>query len=135
MSLGIEELNNGEYGSALFCFEKALERDPSYAEAYRYKGEVYGLVGDYDRAIEDLDKAVSLDFEIVEAYIARGHAYMENMDFDKAEVDFQKAVELDGEFVAGYVNSAYSSSVGGDDSPSFSPYDIIRAIRQYKIIA
>ena len=132
--LGIEELNKGEYSSALCCFDKAIKRDSSNSEAYRYRGEAYGLIGDYDRAIEDLDMSVSLDARNVEAYIARGHVYTEGMDFDKAGEDFHKAIELDAEYVASYVNSAYSSSVEGVDSPSFSPYDIIRAIRQYKII-
>ncbi len=134
LSLGIEELNKGEYSSALCCFDEAIKRDSSCGEAYYYRGKVYGLIGEYDRAIEDLDKAVSLDSRNVEAYIARGQVYTENMEFDKAEVDFQEALELDTDFVAGYFNSAYSSGVKVEKSPSYSPYDLIRAIRQYKIV-
>ncbi len=134
MSLGIEELSKGEYSSALCCFDKAITRDPSNADGYRYRGEAYSLIGDYDRAIENLDKSISLDSGHVEAYIARGHVYTESMEFDKAEVDFQKAIELDADFVASYIQSAYSSGVEVEDSPSFSPYDIIRTIRQHKIV-
>ena len=168
VSIGIEELNKGEYNSALCYFDEAIRRDPSYGEAYRYRGEVYSLKGDYDRAIEDydqaigldpgvsiiysnrggafihkgeysraqddLDKSISLDFRNVEAYIARGHVYTESREFDKAAEDFHKAIELDSDFVASFFISAYSSGVGTDTSPPFSPYDIIRTIRQYKIV-
>ena len=168
VSIGIEELNKGEYISALCCFDKAIKRDPSYSEAYGYRGIVYGLIGDYDRAVEDyseaieldqgvsffyssrggayihkgeyskamadLDKSLSLDFGNVEAYIARGHVYTENREFAKATEDFQRAVDLDPDFVADYFNSAYSSGTEIDNSSSYSPYDIIRTIRQYKIV-
>ena len=62
LSLGIEELNKGEYSSALCCFDEAIKCDPSCGEAYYYRGKAYGLVGKYDRAIEDLDKAVLFRF-------------------------------------------------------------------------
>ena len=134
VSLGIEELNKGDYGAAQYCFDEAIKRDPTYGEAYRYRGEVFRLVGDYDRAKENLDKAISLDSGNVEAYIARGQVYTEKMDFDRAAEDFRKAVELDPDFVADYLNSAYSSGVEVDDIPLFSPYDTIRIIRQSKIV-
>ncbi len=133
VSLGIEELNKGDYGAAQYCFDEAIKRDPTYGEAYRYRGEVFRLVGDYDRAKENLDKSISLDSGNVEAYIARGQVYTEKMDFDRAAEDFRKAVELDPDFVADYFNSLYSSGVEVDDIPLFSPYDIIRIIRQSKI--
>ena len=134
VSLGIEELNKGDYGAAQCCFNEAIERDPNYGEAYRYRGEVFRLVGDYDRAKENLDKSISLDSGNVEAYIARGHVYAEQMAFGRAAEDFHKAVELDPDFVADYLNSAYSSGVEVNDSPSYSPYDIIRTIRQFKLV-
>ncbi len=168
VSIGIEKLNEGEYISALCCFDEAIKRDPSYSEAYSYRGVVYGLIGDYDRAVEDqneaieldpevsffyssrggayihngeysrgmadLDKSLSLDSGNVEAYIARGHVYMEKREFAKAAEDFYTAIDLDQEFVADYLNSAYSSGIESDDRSSYSPYDIIRTIRQYKIV-
>ena len=168
VSVGIEELNKGEYSSALSCFDEAIERDPSHSEAYSYRGAVYGLIGDYDRAVEDysqaieldpgvsffyssrggahinkgeysramadLDKSLSLDSGNVEAYIARRHVYTDNREFAKATEDFQRAVDLDPDFVADYFNSAYSSGTEIDNSSSYSPYDIIRTIRQYKIV-
>ncbi|MYE54746.1 MAG: tetratricopeptide repeat protein [Chloroflexi bacterium] len=168
VSIGIEELNKGEYTSALCCFDEAIRRDPSYSEAYSYRGAVYCLIGDYDRAVEDyneaieldpgaalfyssrggayihkgefsramadLDKSLSLDSGNVEAYIARGHVYTENREFAKAAEDFHKAFDLDPDFVAGHFNSAYSSGIESDDSSSYSPDDIIRNIRQYKIV-
>ena len=168
VSVGIEELNKGEYISALSCFDEAIKRDPSHGEVFGYRGAVYGLIGDYDRAVEDYNEAIELDPEVsffyssrggayihkgeysramadlnkslsldsgnVEAYIARGHAYTENREFAKAAEDFRRAVDLDPKFVADYLNSAYSSGIENGDSSSHSPYDIIRTIRQYKIV-
>ncbi len=168
VSIGIEELNKGEYVSALCCFDEAIKRDPSFSEAYGFRGVVYGLIGDYDRAVKDyneaidldpevsffyssrggayihngeysramadLDKSLSLDSGNVEAYITRGLVYTENREFAKAAEDFQKAVDIDPEFIADYLNGAYSSGIEIDNSSSYSPYDIIRTIRQYKIV-
>ena len=168
VSIGIEELIKGEYISALRLFDEAIKYDPSYSEAYSFRGAVYGLIGDYDRAVEDyseaieldpgvsffyssrggayfhkgeysrsmadLDKSLSLDSGNVEAYIARGLVYTESREFAKAADDFHKALDLDPEFVTGYFNSAYSSGIEIDNSSSYSPYDLIRTIRQYKIV-
>lgn len=134
LSLGVEELNKGEYRSAQCCFDEAIKRDASNSEAYRCRSEAYGLIGDFDRAMADLDKSLSLDSGNVEAYIARGHVYTEKREFAKAAEDFQMALDLDPDFVADYLNSAYSSGIEVDNISSHSPYDMIRTVRQYKIV-
>ena len=124
----------GDYDRAVEDYNEAIELDPGVSFFYSSRGGAYINKGEYSRAMADLDKSISLDFGNVEAYIARGHVYTENRDFAKAANDFHKAVDLDPNFVADYLNSAYSSGAESDDSSSYSPYDIIRSIRQYKIV-
>lgn len=124
----------GDYDRAVEDYNEAIELDPEVSFFYSSRGRAYIHKGEYSRAMSDLDKSISLDSGNVEAYIARGHVYTENGEFAKAAEDFHKAVDLDPDFVADYLNSAYSSGVESDDSSSYSPYDIIRTIRQYKIL-
>ncbi|MHC4595597.1 MAG: tetratricopeptide repeat protein [Planctomycetota bacterium] len=48
--------NKGEYEHAIAEFTKALEINPSLAEAYNNRGFAYYRKGEYDRAWEDVHK-------------------------------------------------------------------------------
>ena len=91
VSIGIEELNKGEYISALSCFDEDIKRDPSYSEAYGFRGVVYGLIGDYDRAIEDYNEAIELDPGVSFFYSSRGGAYFHKGEYSRAIADLAKS--------------------------------------------
>ena len=59
-------------GRAIEAYSKAIELDPSYAEAYYARGSAYYYNnGQYDRAIEDSSKAISLKPDFGVAYSNR----------------------------------------------------------------
>ena len=47
-----------KFYAAIKDFEKALEIDPNYKEAYRGKGVCYSRLGDNDLAIKNYKKAI-----------------------------------------------------------------------------
>ena len=51
----------GEHDMALSDLERALERDPKLAEAYRERGVVRTALGDYDAALVDFEQVFSCD--------------------------------------------------------------------------
>ena len=52
-------------------YNKALELNPNYADAYFNRGVAYGEKGDYDRAIADYTKVAELKPDFVEVYQSR----------------------------------------------------------------
>jgi len=91
-------------------FEKALELDPRYADAYAGIGEAYSyLYSDIerkekwlDRAIEGSLKALMYDSSLPEAYAALSIAYYNKREFEDAVAASKKAIQLDPNNFLGY---------------------------------
>jgi tetratricopeptide (TPR) repeat protein len=50
-----------DYDSAISYFQKALEIDPSYAQAYFNQACTYALLGEQDKGVKALNKAIKLE--------------------------------------------------------------------------
>ena len=64
-----------KFYAAIKDFEKALEIDPNYKEAYRGKGVCYSRLGDNDLAIKNYKKALEIDPKYEVAYYNLGVSY------------------------------------------------------------
>jgi len=84
----------GLYEQAVTEFNKAIELDLEYAEAYNNRGNAYWNKGNFDRAIADYDKAIELDPEYAEAYSNRGFVCYLKGELTKAISDLEKCLEL-----------------------------------------
>jgi tetratricopeptide (TPR) repeat protein len=73
---------------------KAIELDPTLAEAYNDWAYAYNGKGEPDKAIADCDKAIELDPTLAEAYFFRGVAYAEKDEVAKAVSDLERCIEL-----------------------------------------
>ena len=58
--MGIIKFSNKQYSAAMIHFEKAIELNPNYAEAYNNWGVVLDELGKYEEAIEKYEKAKAL---------------------------------------------------------------------------
>lgn len=59
--LGGVYVTKGQYDQAILNFNKALEMNPKYAEAYCNRGGAYLGKGRYDMAILDFNKAIEIN--------------------------------------------------------------------------
>ncbi len=95
---------------AIQLFQKAIELDPRYADAYAGLGETYSSMFQdverveqwLDKSIESSLKALMYDSTLPEAYAALGLAYYNKRLFDDAITASQKAIELDPNNFIGY---------------------------------
>ncbi len=78
----------------LKTFGEAVKLDPSYAEAYLWRGYAYTLKKDYDSALRDYARAIELQPSEGNNYRTRGYAYLDLKEDLKAAEDFAKAAEL-----------------------------------------
>ena len=96
---------------AIEYFDKAIEQNPNFTEAYYYRGSAYLNIGaacqntkKYDCAIKDLDEAIRLNPKYEEAYNVRGLVYHHKGEYGCAIKDFDRAVELNRDYADAYNN-------------------------------
>ncbi|MEX1138442.1 MAG: protein kinase [Bacteroidota bacterium] len=84
-------------------YTQAIERDPSFAQAYTGLAETYAVIPVYffpppreafERAKYYALKALELDPKRAEAFAVLGYAKWSSFDFDGGERDFKRAIEL-----------------------------------------
>jgi adenylate cyclase len=88
---------------AINYFQKAIEKDPSYALAYAGLADGYSLMPiyannppreDIARAIAAARTALELDDGLAEAHTSLANALVDDLQFKAAENEFKKAIEL-----------------------------------------
>ena len=90
--IGLSYLSISQYTRAIANFNKAIELNPNFAEAYVSRGNAYGNQGKSGLAILDYNKAIELNSNYVQAYSNRGRAYLFNDEICLAIVDFDKVI-------------------------------------------
>jgi len=105
---GISYTANGQYNQAISDFNRALEINPKYAEAYNERGIVYDDKGQYDQAISDYTKAIEINPKFAIAYNNRGGVYDDKGQYDQAISDYTKAIEINPKLAEVYNNRAFA---------------------------
>lgn len=93
-----------EYKAAIIDYDKAIELNPNFTEAYSKRGNVKSLLQEYKEAILDYDKAIELNPNYYKAYSNRAVAKQELKEYKEAIVDFDKAIELNPKYALFYSN-------------------------------
>ena len=100
---GIAKFRLGDYEGALDDFNKALDRDPQDAAAYKNRGLTRQQLGDLDGAVASFNQALKLK-RSPDFLNARGAALFGKGEYASAAADFTAAVGLDPGFAKAYLN-------------------------------
>jgi tetratricopeptide (TPR) repeat protein len=92
--LGNEALDSDDYNKAIECYQKAIEADSNYFEAYFNLGVAYSCILEFDKSIEYYNKAIAKNDTIEITYFSLGNIYEEVKDYDKAIEMFKKGFKL-----------------------------------------
>ena len=97
------------FRKATTYFDKAIEQNPHFAEAYYYRGSAYLNLGRDDRhkykcAIKDLKEAIRLNPNYEEAYNVRGLVYHHMGEYGCAIKDLKEAIRLNPNYADAYNN-------------------------------
>jgi tetratricopeptide (TPR) repeat protein len=95
LSQGDQKLHNRLYTEAIGDYNRAIELDPEFKEAYNHRGLAKFYLNDFMGAIADYDQAVELDPKFIEAYYNRGLAGYGARNYIGCIPDFDKVIELD----------------------------------------
>lgn len=127
-NLGTAYKDIGDYRSAILWYNRALEVDPLYADAYVSRGVAYSAMGMHAGAIADFTAALRLRGENPEALSNRGNSLMSIGEYERAIEDFTAAIGYSGEdspMSAGiYYNRGIAYKSIGDNEKALADFDM-----------
>ena len=91
---GKSKYAKSDYSGAKLDYNKAIELDPKFAEAYFERGNLKAELMDYSNAVQDYDKAISLEPGNGIYILNRSYSYYALKETDKARLDAEKAESL-----------------------------------------
>ncbi len=94
-SQGVAMLSRDDYNRALPYFEKAVEIDPSYAEAWYQAGFSYGILGRHADALKASKQAAKLRPEWAETYVNIGASSYALQQYKDAAEAYKHAIRLE----------------------------------------
>ena len=115
--------------AAIRCFDKALNLNPNYVEAWVRKGVTLLDIGeDYDAQV-CLNKAVKLSPKSFKARYNRGKCLLKLKYYDEAILDFQQAISIKPKHAASHEYLAEGFRAIGEDELAQQHQDIEDALR------
>ena len=120
---GLAKNNMGDYPAAIADFDRALEINPKYAEAYNNRGVAKHNMGDYALAIVDFNEALSIDRDFAAAYNNCGLAQSSMGEHAAAIADFDRALKVDPQYAEAYNNRGLAKTKTGDHAAAIADFD------------
>ncbi len=96
---GLEHFERREYKEALSSFNKAIEADSLYAQAFFMRGNTKKMFEDQHGAMKDLNLAIDINPKFSEAYFERGNIKSVLQDYYGAIDDYTKTINLNANHV------------------------------------
>lgn len=93
---GANLFNAKRYADAIAAFTRAIGLDPSFAAAYRDRGDAYESLGRHADAVADYTAAIRLDPSDEYSYVVRASAYNNSDFYQQALTDAARAIGMDG---------------------------------------
>jgi tetratricopeptide (TPR) repeat protein len=96
---GNDYFDRGNFEQAIAMYDEAIERKPSFPEAYYNRGLAYAAGEDYGQAIVNWNQAIKLNPGLVRAYYSRGLAYYVQGNIEGAIADFDEVIDRTPEYI------------------------------------
>ncbi|MGA9100296.1 MAG: tetratricopeptide repeat protein [Methanotrichaceae archaeon] len=85
-SLGSKLYNYRNYTEALDYFNKSIDQDPSYVNAWVHKGDTQKVLRDYNASIESYNQALNANNKTITAWSGLIDAYSAKKDYANASI-------------------------------------------------
>jgi tetratricopeptide (TPR) repeat protein len=101
-TLGNTLLELGQLDRAISCYRRAIELQPSYAEAYHNLGEVLSVMGQWEEAIAAYRQAIDLNPNFDAPHYGLGKALASLDRREEAIACYRRAIELNPNLAQAY---------------------------------
>ena len=112
---GEDKREKGDYRAAIVAYNRAIQLNPNYAEAYNNRGGVRSSLGDKQGAIADFNEALRINPNDADAYSNRGVVRSSLGDNQGAIADYNQALRINPNLAEGYNNRGLARSNLGDN--------------------
>ena len=106
----------GKSQEAVEVFERAIELNPGFAEAYSNRGNALKELGQLENAVASYDTAIQLKIDFADAYFNRGNALKDLGRTGQAIDDYEETIRLRPGFAAAHRNLGALKTYTADDS-------------------
>lgn len=96
-SQGLGVLSRDDYARASYFFEKAVEIDPNYAEAWYQAGFSYGMLGKHSDSLRASRRAAQLRPDWAQAFVNIGASSFALAQYKDAAEAYRQATKLDAD--------------------------------------
>jgi tetratricopeptide (TPR) repeat protein len=101
---GVHFYNQREFSKAIQAYQKVIELDPTYVEAYNNLGIIYQMVGDMDRAFGAYQKSTEINPRYEKGYNNLGILLFLKGRYEEAVEVFQKALAINSNNIESHIN-------------------------------
>ena len=90
------------YLEALVAYERALQLDPHFADAYDARGDAFCCLNRFQEALVAFERAIQLDPAYAHAYEGKGNILYNLKRYQEALIAYERAIQLDPASAVGY---------------------------------
>jgi tetratricopeptide (TPR) repeat protein len=101
---GVDLSHQRDYVKAIRAYQKVIELDPGYAEAYNNLGIIYHETGDSDRALAAYQKAIETNPRYEKALNNLGVLLYLKGRYEESKQAFQKALAINANNIESHIN-------------------------------
>ena len=109
-----DALKRRDYAGAEAALGKALQADPTSADAYLERAELFSLEGRRDQAFDDVNRAVAVEPKKALSFVVRSELYALADDPEHAVADASTAIALDPKSETAYAVRAEAYAAKGE---------------------
>jgi len=121
--LGAALQSQGRLEESVNMYDRAIEINPIYVDAYCNRADALSGLGRYAESIESCDSAIKINSSSSEAYYNRGNALGHLELYDAAADSYKKAVKLNPRFSDAFCNLGNVLKELGDFSLAIESYE------------
>jgi type IV pilus biogenesis/stability protein PilW len=121
-NLGVQFYNQREFSKAIQAYQKVLELDPTYVEAYNNLGIIYQTIGDVDRAFGAYQKSTEINPRYEKGYNNLGILLFFKGRYEEALESFQKALAVNPNNIETHINLGILFKKKGESEKAIESY-------------
>ena len=108
----------GDFYRAIAAYNKSIERNPNFFDAYLQRGIAYGALGNFDHALAEFNRAAELNPNDPFIYMNRANVYQFKQESDQVVAEYGRAMELNPDLAEAYLERGlfYRSSGQTDEA-------------------
>ena len=125
---GIHFYHQREFLKAIQSYQKVIELDPTYVEAYNNLGITYQMMGDMDRAFKAYEKAIEINPKYEKGYNNLGIQLFLKDRYEEAMEAFQKALAINSDNIESHINLGILFKKRGQLEKAIESYQTALAI-------